>query len=276
MKADKLRREILSRLPPGKIVPEHTEKAHFYRVDGSNGPLYPSVTGKLQILKDEGLMNWKMNRALEYVSVHLEETRTPDGAMRVLDEATMESQRILEDAGDIGTLIHDSRERYFADWIETGERPKDPLRFLPDGCMDRRAVSGMRALSKFCEDTGYVPVVSELLVYSDRWQTAGALDDIGLIGEDVVLMDLKTSNRFKDHYFFQVAMYWEMFRHLTDIKPSRVLILKVSKENGSYSIEDLKDLPKLVECAEHLIEVNKALEFVGSLRKDNQRKVVKL
>lgn len=278
--AKTLRQEILSKLPEGTVKAEHTERHHFYRIVPKD-VVYPSVTGKLQLIKDEGLMNYKMNRAIEYIAANRGRMAKDEGeAMAVFDEASKESERLLKDAGDIGTLIHDAREAYFKAWIETGVRPPDARAFIPAGCVDRRAVSGMRGIEKFCTEWKYEPVVSELYVYSERWQTAGALDDIGLIdtgaGKEIVLLDLKTSNRFKSTYFFQISMYFHMFETLTGITPQRVLILKSSKENGGYQIEELTHLPKLVEYVEHMLKMNEAIDFIEGLRKDNQKNVVTL
>jgi hypothetical protein len=275
-RASELRTKILEALPEGTVVPRHTEKAHFYEVPRV-GATYPSVTGKLQALKDEGLINYKMNRALEYVSSHREEMVDPERAMQVLDEASKESDVVLRDAGEIGTIIHDAREAYFAEWIKTGERPQGDLkRFIRTGVTDRRAISGLRGVERFAIECKYQPIASELYVYDEEWETAGSLDDVGLIGdaETFVLLDLKSSNRFKAHYFFQVSMYWRMFGKLTGIWPERALILKSSKEDGTYKLEELRDLPRLVEYAGHLIKVNEGLSFIEAMRKDNQKNVI--
>ena len=63
-RADKLRKRIASRTAELKITTDHDDKGHFYLYQGQR---YPSVTSYLKLLKDEGLMNWKMNQALKYV-----------------------------------------------------------------------------------------------------------------------------------------------------------------------------------------------------------------
>ena len=277
-RAAELRNQILAKLPEGTVIPRHTEKAHFYEVPRV-ARTYPSVTGKLQILKDEGLINYKMNRALEYVSMHRDEMVSPERAMQILEEASQESDKVLRDAGDIGTIIHDAREEYFKEWIRTGARPEGDLkRFIRPGVTDRRAISGLRGVERFAIEQKYQPIISELYLYDEAWETAGALDDIGLMGDEetIVLLDLKSSNQFKPHYFYQVAMYYSMFSMLTGIIPERTLILKVSKDDGTYKLEELTQLPKLVEYATHLIKTKEALDFIASLRKDNQRKVAKI
>jgi hypothetical protein len=312
----KIREQISRRLPEGRVVPRHTKEGHFYEVlDGdlniSPPPIYPSVTGKLQILKDEGLMNYKMNQAIKYVFAHYS-SFNDSNVMEHLDAASRVSQDILEDAGDIGTRVHNIRQTIFEQWIKTGKKPTNYPSFIPEVEYDIRAVSALRALEQFVNDYDYRPVATEMLVYNHEYEVAGTLDDIGLIKQvlnegdpkcghqhrvwnpktgkwtcmacgyqyrdQLILLDLKTSNQFKDHYFFQVAMYWWMFWHLMgiDFKPEKCFILKVSKEDGRYKIEDLKMPARLAGYAKHMLRTKEGMEFIRELRKDNQRNVVKI
>jgi hypothetical protein len=325
-KPEEIRARIEEILPAGRVVPRHSDKGHFYEViDGKfvAPPIYPSVTGKLQILKDEGLINYKMNRAIEYFRDFIFKNYSDLGQctdqeiMIKIDEATTlasrVSQDILSDAGDIGTRIHNLREVIFNEWIKTGKRPDDFVSFIPPNEEDVRVISALRALQKFCVEKDYIPVKCELLVYSHKLKTAGTLDDLGLMRKvlregtiadcahedmvlnekngkhtcvkcdyqyryEFVLMDLKTSNQFKDHYFFQVALYWWKLWQLLgkEWKPERCFILKVSKEDGGYKVEDLKKPSKLAQYAHAMIKTNEAVDFIKSLRKDNQRTVMSL
>jgi len=65
-----------------------------------------------------------------------------------------------------------------------------------------------------------------------------------------------------------------MFRKLTDLRPERCFILKLSKEDGTYKIEDLKKPGILVRYAKSMLKTNEGIEFIKSLRKDNQKKVL--
>lgn len=299
----KLRERIFEKIPESAIKPEHTEEGHFYR--RSYGALFPSVTGKLQVLKDESLINYKANRVAEYIFANFSKMNEGN-LMEHLNTAKEVAGNNMKDAGEVGTRIHSYREKYFNAWIESGVRPEHAIDFIDPADVDPRAISGMRGIEKFCIDTGYIPVVSELLVYDDEFMVAGTLDDIGLIPTvihegnpscrhdfmvrmnsvtskemcilcgrktlfDLVLPDLKTSNQFKDHYFFQVAMYYWMFKTLTKLKVKRAFILKVSKEDGTWKIEELRELNQLIKFAKSMIRVSEALTFIKKLRKDNQK-----
>lgn len=305
--AAKLREQIFNALPAGSVIPRHTDTGHFYEVPRI-GKTYGSVTGKLAVLKDEGLMNYKMNRAIDYVFGNFKKFND-DNILEHLEEASKASGKILVDAGDIGTDIHEYRERYYSDWIRTGVRPPDIQTYITPGKHDIRAVSALAALEKFVIDNHYVPIVTELLVYDEEFALAGTLDDIGLMREEIVppkpdcdhslifnpktmighclkceykykmilvLKDLKTSNQFKDHYFFQVALYYRMFKKLTGLKPKKSFILKISKTDRTYKIEELYNINRLVQYSKHMLKTNEALDYIKGLRKDNQKVVLTL
>lgn len=269
-------------------------------------------------------MNYKMNRAVESLRnfiFGLSKVPEMEEIEKACEIAGRVSQDILEDAGDIGTRIHNYREIIFNEWIKTGVRPDDFTKFIPAEDVDVRAISGVRALQSFCVERDYIPVRCELLVYSHEDRVAGTLDDLGLMRKTVregnpecdhkamnlmqvkescvmidergvsrclrcdlkyyyefVLMDIKTSNQLKDHYFFQVCLYWRMFWKLmgAKFKPERCIIVQLSKENGRYKIEDLKKPAKLAQYAKHMLKTNEAVDFIQSLRKDNQKVVAPL
>jgi len=318
-KPEEIRKIISEKLPEGRVIPRHTEKGHFYEINEGSHPIYPSVTAKLHVLKDEGLMNYKMNRAIEYVFGNYKNF-TDANVMEQLEIASRVSQDIMVAAGDVGTTVHNLREEIFNEWIKTGERPDDFLKFIKPEQEDIRVISAIRALQKFCIEREYIPVVCELLVYNHKYEVAGTLDDIGLIKKvlhegvgfcgqigpdgtqqenhnimksektgkytclacgyqyryEFCLMDLKTSNAFKDHYFFQVSLYSWMFKDLIGLKPERLFILKVSKEDGTYRIEDIREPTKLAIYSKHMLKTNEGIEFIKKLRKDNQKVVAPL
>ena len=307
--AEQLRARIAISLPLGTVITEHKREGHFYRiktpdVNGIAGNVYPSVTGKIQIIKDEGLINYKKNRVIDYVFGHYKEF-TDSNIMDHLERAERLPEDILADAGDIGTDIHEVRENIFRS-LMAGNHIEDFLSFVPPDKDDIRIKSAIRALSAFCKDYEYVPLATELFVYSHKLKVAGTLDDIGLITKVVrpggegceheyvnnlkraektclkcgqkkktylVLLDVKTSNRFKDHYFFQVALYYQMFCSLTGLKPEICFILKLSKENGTYQIEELRQVSKLAAYARSMVVTSNGIDFIRSVRKDNQKVV---
>jgi len=253
-----------------------------------------------------------MNEALRYVEAHLHECVT-DGdldymkVMDVLYAAKKAPRGVLMDAADIGTQIHDRREKYFQDWIDAGSPPLIQQYFSTDKD-DPRLVSAMLALGKFLDESQYIPIRTEVLVYSDKYKLAGQLDDLGMINTVVrkgdpdcvhnewfsgmetrcdkvgcgrkrrwefCLTDLKSSNQFKDSYYLQVALYGMMFTQLTGLKPDRNFILKVSKTDGQYKTEELRYMNQLVANAKRVVVAAQAAQKVKELRKiSNAKKVI--
>ena len=271
----KIRKIIAEKIPEGSVVTAHTDKGHFYHVPHLD-KTFPSVTGKLQPLKDPGLTNYKMNRAIDYVYEHHKEF-TSENIMEHLEKAAQVSVDVFEDAGNVGTEIHEYREKFFNAWIATGGKPESSLLFIPAYAKDTRIISAMRGLDKFVAENDYRPIKTEQLVYSERFEIGGTLDDIGIMkwkGKYVLaLIDVKTSNQFKNHYFFQVAMYYMMFVTLTGLKPDLNIILKLSKTDGTYKIEEMKYMNRLVSYSKAVLRTNDGLEFIKGLRKDNRKKV---
>ncbi len=309
--AHDIRNKIALAIPEGSVIAEHTKDGHFYRImtpdaKGVTDNVYPSVTGKLQIIKDESLINYKKNQVIQYVFKNYAKF-TDANIMEHLALAERVPEDILADAGDIGTEIHDCREEIFKHWIATGVRPEDFTAFIKPEQIDIRMRSAIRALQKFCVEHAYVPVATELFVYSHKLRVAGTLDDLGLMRRvvdkgdpackhetmmvarkvgvdrsvcvkcdykerfDFVLMDLKTSNAFKDHYFFQVALYYWMLCELIGIRPDRCFILKVSKEDGTYKIEDLKRPAMLASYSRSMIRTHNGIMYIRGIRRDNQK-----
>jgi len=292
MDAITIRTKILEKVPEGLIQAEHTTDGHFYRM---HGKLLPSVTGKLKIIKDESLMNWKMNRALDYVFAHYKEF-TDANVMEQLDKAKLVPVQEFEEAGSLGSQVHEARYVYFREWIKGSARPESTrlVDFSPSGSQDPRVVSAWRAFMKFLDDYHYEPVVCEMYVGSLLLGVGGTLDDIGYISVPVrdgdpecrhsmvgthcvkcyfklkrtlVLMDLKTSNSYKNHYHLQVALYFYMFTSLTGIRPKEVFILKLSKDDGTYSMEYLTNLPALIRYGKTAVELDNGLEAIQQSRK---------
>lgn len=292
--AETYRAIIVEKIPKDAILPQHDEEGHWYKRPHKEYK-YPSVNGKIGILKEgHGLQDWKMNLALDFVFKNLS-TITPENAMDMRDSAANASTLVLEDAGDIGTDVHDYREHIFRDWIRNGFRPKDFISYIPEDQKDIRAVSAIGALAKFCDDYHYEPIATELFVYSDKMELGGTLDDIGFIKLPVlpivnykckhnvmgnecfdcgqrfkkylVLLDLKTSNSLKESYWIQVALYFEMFYKLTKIRPQKAFILKLDKHNRSYKVEFIREVPRIVRLAKKIVEVANGMEEVVELRK---------
>lgn len=271
-RAEKLRAKIKARTVELGIKPEHTKIGHFYRYEDK---LYTSVTGRLQILKDPSLANWKMNRACEHIRDSLMNKRADNliDINKLIEQAKLLPQTEFQAAGSIGTQVHDWRERVFqqvidgADWetafAVTSNIPPSPS-----------VVSGCRAIQKFVKEHNYIPVACELYVADHKLETGGAVDDIGYVDGELALVDLKTSNQgWKTGYAAQTCLYYYMFKKLYGIRPKKVFILHASKVNGTYELIEIKNIPQTVRWAQRIIDVDKG---IGLLKDDRKKEYISI
>lgn len=286
--AEKYRALIKERMSQYDIRTDHDATGHYYVFEGKR---YPSVTKELATLKDEGLMNWKMNRALEYLKPILLDPVALDGKTReeklneITQAAKLAPQLEFEGAGDIGRQVHDWRERWFRTIIGDDQLVGSGLAKVADPSV----VSGCRAITKFVEDTGYIPVACELPLASHDLGIGGMLDDIGILPNPIkvlksdpvmgdgyrtvykpklCLVDLKTSNiGDKTSYFLQVAFYYYMFKKMTGITCHEFYILHVSKTDGSYKLIPINNMRELVKDARLLIKLNRSLDRINQEKK---------
>lgn len=293
--AEKYRALISARMP--KIETAHDDTGHFYMF---NGQKYPSVTKALQMLKDEGLMNWKMNKALEWIKSWVlaasedSKQNIDSNINELIEQAKLAPTKEFEDAGDIGKIVHYIRQNWFDTMIRMEKLLDGQLMNIPE-VIPPAAISGLRGVKKFVDETGYIPIACELYVASEELEIGGTLDDIGILpGEQkipipdivtsnghvlsggyktvyhpkLVLLDLKTSNiGTKTSYYLQIALYFHMFKKLTGINIKEFYILHVSKIDGTYKLIRIKNMPQLIRDAKTLLKLKKSLDRIDDEKK---------
>lgn len=279
----KLRQRILQRQYELNITPRHTKEGHFYYVPILDKTL-PSVSGEHRNIKDPSLRNFEKNEALRYITNKLYEVKeyTMADFEKWVEEAKDAPIVARDTAGSKGNFIHDCREQYFSLWIKSGKVDK-PAGTIEDIARRRgdvppdllpEVISGCAAMDRFITEWNYIPLGCEILVFDAKDEVAGTLDDVGVLtlkdGQQIiVLLDVKSSNQFKDTYTLQVMRYNKMFRQLFKIKPDRVLIVKTGKDDRNYKLEWFKPAQMVAgnEANKALIKFNTAWEQLLASRK---------
>ena len=114
---NEIKEKVSLAVPEGTVVTAHTEEGHFYKIKDDyvkdvlkrESVTYPSVTKKLQVLKDPSIANFKMNRAIDYVFGHFSETVKQDAFVtKKIEEGDFKS---AEDY--IREAIFDKPEEYY-------------------------------------------------------------------------------------------------------------------------------------------------------------------
>lgn len=270
--AEKIRKLIDKRIPPGSITPEHTPDSHHYRVSIFPGnPLLDSVTTKTKILNKGHLKDWGIRLAIDHIRINIDRITDPEQREIILYDASQQSAEVLDDAGDVGNRAHAIIQSYIENWIQLGIRAASILPFIPNGETDVRVLSAVRAAEKFMNEHHIYPIRAEMLVASERLGTAGTMDFLCFIGKvtavgnipgcahdfwqrgtnpmhqgcvicgekvdyELSIVDWKTSNSIagKADYALQTAAYKDCLNSLTGLNPKNLWVIRLDKKSGNY------------------------------------------
>lgn len=276
-------RELFKSKPAVTTAHEPT-KGHFY-VSPGTGEKYHSVTYFTSFIKDPSLANWKMNRALEYISNNRLKL---DNLDEILKQAKLAPEGEFHNAGDIGTQTHAWREQFFSAWIESGQVQMTDAEIdaipLPTDC-DPEVISGCRAIKRFLKETGAIPVACELPLVDDELKVGGQIDDLMVFSNKqwktvtdkggnsfmgvqfnpyLGFVDLKTSSQGKKPaYAFQVrGFYQRMIWKTFHVRPKKTYILHTSKDDGTYKLIDLTEMKHLEKDATDLVRLSRSWDGV--------------
>lgn len=252
----------------GRWVACHDDRGHHY-LHTATGTVVDSVTTK-NIIEKEHLRNWAVRVGIEWLETdgrwekYLEAKKLDKN--EYLQGAILAHTGIRDEAGTVGSHVHDAAEAFIKQWIATGVKPDDIIPFIDEqGKMDGRVWAGARSVKKLFDDRpDVIPVASELLVGSIALNGAGTLDLLVLNKGVLELWDFKTSNSIdKIGYSMQVAAYSSMFTSMTGLRPKAWRVVKISKDFDKVDIYRLVNYKKALDCF-------KAISKVYDLVKGNQ------
>jgi PD-(D/E)XK nuclease superfamily len=205
----------------------------------SDGKVVPSVTTILSRFKDSGgLLYWANKVGREGLT---------------LDQAR-------EPAATAGTMAHTLVEAHLRD------EPEPPLSGDPSVIEKARAAYG--SYLKWESMTSLEVRHAEVALVSDKYQFGGRMDAIGVVGNELVLIDWKTSNSVYVDYTLQLAAYqllWE------EAYPDHPLVggfhlCRFAKEEGDFGHHHF---PKLEREAITFLKMRELFDLV----KDCERRV---
>ena len=252
--------KAIEKFVTGVWVPEHTDTQHFYRHVPS-GALVASVTSKM-ILEKEHLRPWAVRVGVEWLEKEdrWQKYLESKGAQtnEYLKGAILAHTDIRDDAGSVGSAVHHAAESFINEWIASGTKPEDIIKYIPeDKKADGRVVAGARSVKKLFDDRPHVvPVASELLVGSLRIGSAGTLDLLVLNDGTLEIWDFKTSNSIDPiGYSMQIAAYSHMFNSMTKLRPLGHRVVKISKDYDRVDLYRLKGYVMALRCFEYMSKV---------------------
>lgn len=190
-----------------------TPKSGYVLKDGTKVPGTTTVIGRF---KDSGgLLHWAFRQGKE-------------GKERLYDEA--------EKAAGIGTVAHSMVEMHVkgttAEAIE--KHAKDVLHSQEE---INAALSAFKAYLSWEKNFKVIVIEQEILLVSEKYRYGGTPDAIGLIDNQLVLLDWKTSNSVYTDHLIQLAAYGNLWAENNPDRPitGGFHLLRFAKEHGDFA-----------------------------------------
>lgn len=210
------------------------------------GEQVPSVTTVIGRFKDSGgLIYWAFK----------------EGCAQGLEKATkpqMAFDLYRAKAAEAGTMAHDMVEAH----IKGEELPK--LEGAPETIAKANrsfdAFLKWKSMSKIEIRHTEVPLVSE------RYKFGGRIDAVGMIGNELILLDWKTSNAVYADYTLQLAAYQLLWEETYPDHPlvGGAHLLRFAKEEGDFSHHHF---PKLEREAVAFLKMRELYDLVKAAEK---------
>jgi hypothetical protein len=185
----------------------------------SAGVQVPSVTTILGRFKDSGgLLYWANEQGRKGLTL----------------------QQAREPAATAGTMAHDL--------VEAHLRGEEPPQLSGDTAIIQKARAAFATYLRWQEMSRMEFKYVEVPLVSEQYRFGGRIDAIGVIGNELVLCDFKTSNSVYADYTLQLAAYSVLW---AEAYPEHALVggfhlLRFAKEEGDFSHHHWPKLEKEV------------------------------
>lgn len=219
-----------------------TPKSGYFLKDGTKVPGTTTVIGRF---KDSGgLLHWAFRQGKE-------------GKERLYDEA--------EKAAGIGTVAHSMVEMHVKGTTEEAieNHVKDVLHSQEE---INAALSAFKAYLSWEKNFKVIVIEQEILLVSEKYRYGGTPDAIGLIDNQLVLLDWKTSNSVYTDHLIQLAAYGNLWAENNPDRPitGGFHLLRFAKEHGDFAHHYF---PQLDNAWRQFILFREAYEIDRELKK---------
>lgn len=215
----------------GSVLLRFDEKKHAYLYEGN---IIPGVTSVTDICFDKSgpISGWALNQGVEY----LRQNWPIDGYVplnsdvfnSLMDGMKKAHHRKKKDAANVGTMAHEWIEQYIAASIMFAEIPALPT--------EPRVLYAVNNFLDWEKQNHVVYLFSERKVFSVEDLYAGTLDILAIVNGIRVVLDLKTSNAYRNEYALQTAAYLKAVNEEDGTNDDTRIILMLPKDGDSEMI----------------------------------------
>lgn len=212
-------------------------KGYFTR----DGRRVPSVTTIIGRFKDsDRLMFWAFRQGKEGKATLYEETQK---------------------AANIGSTVHKMVENFFDGFDVYANTGFDDLTAEDQ----EKAASAVRAFERWQDNFGLKVIAQETQLVSEMHRYGGTPDMIAMVGNQICLIDWKTSGGVYESMLVQLAAYRELWNenHPEQQIAGPFHLLRFAKEHGDFthkSFEDLSDGWEQFQLFRRAYEIDKSLK----------------
>lgn len=205
------------------------EEKHTYYTENPNKPeknIVDGVTSILKVISKPALVYWSANKAGEFIERFLPVGKVIDEVekQRLVKGCKTAHKTLLEDAGNLGTMLHELVEKYIK------KQPyNEPVNDILKASFEN--------FKEWVKKHNVEFKSSERVVYSKKYNYAGTLDATAIVDGKKCLIDLKTSSGIWDEYFLQCSAYQHALQEeYPEIDIDHTIIIRCGKD-GKFEKE---------------------------------------
>lgn len=216
-----------------------TARAGYFLKDGTKVPSVTTIGGRFK--DSRALMIWANKEGLE----------------------GRNTRQKADEAAAIGSVVHTMVENH----VKYGDTaPVTPSSFHDlDSEGQAKAMSAFHAYRRWEENFKVRMIATEIELVSERHRYGGCPDAIGWVGNQLCLIDWKTSSGVYPEMLVQLAAYRELWN---ENNPEMLIngpshLLRFSKEHGDFahhSFEDLSEAWSLFMLYRRAFDIDKTLK----------------
>lgn len=192
-------------------------------------PLIGVTTALGIISKGDGLIQWGVNQAVEFITANLSGGLSAEEVWSILAASKTAWRSKRDEAADIGSQAHA--------WVESYLHAASTGGDAPDWPVETPVRNACEAACRWLDRHHWQTIEVEKQIYSPKYGYAGILDWWAIIDGVPSVPDWKTSKGIYSSYRYQTAAYVKALEEETGERPKHRWILRIDKTTGDF--EDL-------------------------------------